>query len=192
MKKIISILLAITFLIVSTFTIYAAEFTQSGNSKIPVSISYKDLTRLEEVANGMYIDRSYKIVNAIKYNGNSNIWIVRLSFLKDGESVLEDYVINLYPYIIDNETNVVTSLPFRSVEDGNKIFGPAWFYFGLLDNIAHNICGFGIAERINRWPKWEDLSFNGNNGLTYGKVGYIGSYKEPCSENFIHEHLQIS
>ena len=65
------------------------------------------------------------------------------------------------------------------------MYGPSWYYFGLFDDVTHNICGFAIAERLRRWPAWDDMTFS---GVTKRNIGYSGTYTENPRYSFIEEH----
>lgn len=182
---------ALAFTMVMTMSANAATFTGGnviGNviTKVPTSISYEDLTRLESVATDATGKQAY-IVNATKYNGNDNTWIVRLAFGNGTYENGADYVITLLPYSSDVISQQVLSLPFKDVAEGTELYGTSWFYFGLFDNETHNICGYGLAERIKRWPKWDDLSFTGTNKR---KNTYTGSYTEACNSTFLADHIE--
>lgn len=186
MKRIVSLVLAASFVFASVFSVSAASYVQNGTVKTTTFISYKDLNRLTEVATTEK-GKQCRIVNAQKYNGSDTTWIVRLSFA--GETA--DYAITCFPYGRDPKTQEITTLPFKSKEEGNAWAcngqKTSWFYFGLFDDVMHNSCGFGIAERIKRWPEWNDLNFSGK---TTRGVYYTGSYAEGSSEAFIENHIK--
>lgn len=190
-KRIISLVLALTFVFASVLSTNAASFSQGATvgtvtTKNPTSISYKDISRLAELATNVR-GKQARIVNATRYNGSSTVWVVRLNFGEGGDQCAADFIINVYPYSWDSKTQSVTSLPFANVEEGTAKFGPCWYYFGLFDDVTHQSCGFAIAERIKRWPNWTDMSFS---GVTYRGVAYNGSYTEPNDQAFIEKHIQ--
>lgn len=190
MKKIISLVLALTFVCATVITTNAATFSQGATvgsitTKNPTSISYKDVSRLAEVATNVR-GKQARVVNATKYNGSNTTWIVRLNFGEGGDQCAADFVLNVYPYSWDSKTQSVTSLPFASLEDGAAKYGPCWYYFGLFDDATHQSCGFAVAERIKRWPNWTDNTFS---GVTYRGIGYTGSYAEGCDNAFIEKHI---
>ncbi len=188
-KALLSAILVNT--LVLGFSANAATFT-GGNvvnnviTKVPTSITYEDLTRLESVATDATGKQAY-IVNATKYNGSDSTWIVRLAFGNGTYENGADYVITLLPYSSDVNTQQVVSLPFKDIAEGTEIYGTSWFYFGLFDNDTHNICGYGLAERIKRWPRWDDLSFT---GTSKRKNTYTGSYTEVCNSMFLADHIE--
>ena len=190
-KRIISLVLALTFVFASVLSTNAASFSQGSTvgtvtTKNPTSISYKDISRLAEIATNVR-GKQARIVNATKYNGSNTVWIARLNFGEGGDQCAADFVINVYPYSWDAKTLSVTSLPFANAEDGTAKFGPCWYYFGLFDDATHQSCGFAVAERIKRWPDWKDMTFS---GVTYRGVGYSGSYTEANDQAFIEKHIQ--
>lgn len=184
MKKIIGIVSIVAMMLTMAFSANAAQYSLNGNAKAPTSISYKDISRLVEVASSVKGSQA-KVVNAMRYNGSNTTWIVRLSYGAEGANS-EDFVLTTYPYVYDMEKKQVTSLPFKNVEEGTQMFGPSWMYFGLFGDNDFNSCGFCVAERIKRWPKWNDLSFN---GTTKKGITYKGSYAEPCSSTFLEDHM---
>ena len=196
MKKVISLVLAMSFVFASVFAANAASFSQSGATKTPTAISYRDFKRLveptkdkdgKEVPSVVEKVRGKKasIVNAVRYNGSNTTWIVRLSFGEAGDQCAADFVVTCYPYSRDPKTQTITSLPFTTVKEGTAIYGPCWYYFGLFDDIMHDSCGFAVCERIKRWPDWKDLSFSGS---TKRGVYYSGSYAEGNDTAFIENH----
>ena len=190
-KRVISLVLALTFVFASVFASNAATSNQGATvgsitTKNPTAISYKDISRLAELATTVR-GKQAKIVNATKYNGSNTTWIVRLNFGDGGDQCAADFVITCLPYSWDSVKLQPTSLPFGNVEEGTAMYGPCWYYFGLFDDVNHNSCGFAIAERIKRWPDWDDLTFS---GVTYRGVGYSGSYLEANDQAFIEKHIQ--
>lgn len=185
LKKIIGIISVVALVMVSCMPIFAANYKQSGKVKTPTSISYKDLLRLQNAATATRGGTAL-IVNAAKYQNSDTVWMVRMQYSKDNETYLEDYVVGVHPYAYDEISKQVVSLPFTSIEDGTAKYGPSWFYFGVLDDVSHNLCGFAVAERVRRWPAWNDVSYS---GTTYRGVPYVGSYPEGCSEAFMENHI---
>ena len=203
-KRIISLVLALTFVFASVLTTNAASFSQGATlgtitTKTPVAISYKDISRLAEIATNVR-GKQARIVNATKYNGSNTTWIVRLNFGDDGNQCAGDFVVNVYPYSWDLATQRVAALPFEGEADkgGTAKFGPCWYYFGLFDDVSHQICGFAVAERINRWPNWDDQRFDSAianqgtqfPGTTFRGVRYTGAYPEISSLSFVEDHIK--
>lgn len=187
-KFLVGLSLSITMVLLTVMSANAASFTGGsivGNvlTKTPTAISYADIARLAEVAteaNG----KQASIVNATKYNGSNTTWIVRLCYGNTYENAA-DYVLTVIPYSWDTVAGKVVSLPFANMEEGRAMYGPSWYYFGLFDDVTHNICGFAIAERLRRWPAWDDMTFS---GVTKRNIGYSGTYNEHPRYSFIEEH----
>lgn len=196
-KKIISLVLALTFVLSSVFSANAASYITDGQKKIPTELTLKDLDRLSKVMSTVRGKTAY-IVNAKRYNDNGTTWIVRMSFGEEGDQCAGDFVVNCYPYARDPKTQEINTLPFKTVEEGTKMFGPCWYFFGLFDDLHHNSCGFAVAERIKRWPSWRDYSFSKdemegqNSGRTYRGVVYSGSYTEEMDVNFVANHTKAN
>lgn len=188
-KRIVSLVLALTFVFASVFTANAATFSQGTTygtitTKNPTSMSYKDVGRLAEIASSVR-GKTARVVNATRYNGSNNTWIARLQF--DGaDQCAADFVLTTFPYSWDSATETVTSLPFKNVEEGTAMYGPCWYYFGLFDDATHQSCGFALAERIKRWPSWTDMTFSGQ---TSRGVHYTGAYTAPSDNAFIEAHI---
>ena len=189
MKKIIKMIITCIILFATLSNTFAATYVDSIQNgvitKNPTSFSYKDLLRLEEVATTV-TSKQVKVVNATKYNNNDNVWVVRLKFGNGDDVQFSDFVLTTLPYAKDSNDKVI-SLPFNTIEEGCELYGPKWYYFGIYDNATHNSCGFIIAERIKRYSKWMDLSFNGQNKKG---INYYGTYNEECSEDFLEEHIE--
>lgn len=191
MKKRILTLLAIVLIFTSFVNSYGAAYVESQNNgtivKTPTSFSYKDIIKIEEiatVANGKQV----KVVNAIKYNNDNNVWIARLKFGTDENSEYADFLLTTLPYTKNIETNKVVSLPFNTVEEGCKLYGAKWYYFGILDDKTHNTCGYIVAQRIKRWSKPYDLTFTGK---TKAGVIYTGAYTEDSNDEFLKLHIEV-
>lgn len=184
-KSIVSLSLALVMVLATAFGTFAATGTNSAAGRIPTSITLKDLTRITEIANSVR-GKSCKIVNA-KQLGSTE-WVVRLSFGDEGDQCAADFLISVLPYAYNEQIRKVTSLPFNpdDISTGTAIYGPCWYYFGVFDDVNHNICGFALAERIKRWPDWNDLTFN---GVSYRGRGVTGRYNLPCSEAFAEQNL---
>lgn len=193
MKKLLSLALVSTFVMLTAFNTSAATYVQGAQvgtviSKTPTNIFYKDLVRMEEVAtdtNG----KQARIVNATRYNGSSTTWIVRLDVGTGEEKTSADYVLNVVPYKKDTLTNQILEVPANGkAADGVPIYGPSWYYFGVYDDSAnHNLCGFVVAERIHRFASWKDLNFSGTNKRG---ISYTGSYTEESKVNFLETHIE--
>lgn len=185
MKKIIiSLFLTVSFVCAIAFSGNAASYVQNGDLRTPTAMTYKDFTRLEEVATEVR-GMQATVVNATRYNGRSDVWMVRISYGEGGKNYSEDYAITVCPFG-KSATGTVNTLPFKDVEDGTKKFGKGWYYFGLFDTNTYEICGYAIAERVKRWPEWLDLSFNGR---TFSGVQYTGNYPEASVLTFLTDHL---
>ena len=165
--------------------IKAASFVEGEAGKVPVNITYKDISRLAEIASKER-NKNAVIVNATQYKGKNSTWIVRLNFGDESDQCDGDFAINFFPYAYDKNKKMVTSLPFKDKNEGTTIFGPCWYYFGIFDEKTHDLCGFAVAERIKRWPWWYDQSYFGK---TYTGVFYDGDYIEPCDKDFITKHI---
>lgn len=192
MKKLLKTILTIMLTFTIFTTSYAATYTESINAdglttKIPSSISYKDFIRLEEVATAAN-EKQVKVVNAAKFNNNETIWVARLKFGTGDATECADFLLTTLPYTKDTKSNKVISLPFNSLTDGIALYGAKWYYYGIIDNKDHNICGYVVAQRIKRWSKWNDLDYSGK---TKAGVDVIGSYNEECNEEFIKLHTEI-
>lgn len=187
-KFLIGLSLSMTMVLLTAMSANAATYTGGnvvGNvlTKTPTAISYADIARLAEVAtetNG----KQASIVNATKYNGSNTTWIVRLCYGNTYENAA-DYVLTVIPYSWDTVAGKVVSLPFANLEEGKAMYGSSWYYFGLFDDVTHNICGFAIAERLRRWPAWDDMTFS---GITKRNISYSGTYSENPRYSFIEEH----
>lgn len=192
MKKIISVLLIVMMITSSIMPVSAATYTTGAIvgtvvSKTPTNVFYKDLIRFEEVATNTYGKQS-RIINATRYNGSATTWIVRLEVGSGEDKTTADYVLNVTPYSKDLATNQIVSVPANgNIQEGVAMYGPSWFYFGIFDDVKHDLCGFMVAERIRRYSAWGDLRFNGTNkrGITY-----TGSYPENSSSNFLEGHIE--
>lgn len=188
-KRIVSLVLACTFVFASAFAANAATYVDGPTvgtvvTKNPTSMSYKDLERLTVIASNVR-GKQAKIVNATRYNGSNTTWIVRL-FFAQGDQCAADFVVNVLPYSWDTQRQVVTSLPFKDAEEGTAMYGPCWYYFGLFDDATHQSCGFALAERIKRWPGTYDLTFS---GFTHRGVGYTGSYPTASEDDFMEKRI---
>ena len=158
------------------------------------------------------------VVNAVKLTGpngvdslGNNKWIVRLKY--DGynddncfqEVCYADFVVSTLKYAwdkINQSTKVPEGCPFSDEYEGTKMYGPCWYYYGLFDDNTHNICGYALAERINRWAKSDDLRYDSASGnlvpgshnqflpagMTHNGVQYTGSYLEPSADDFLETH----
>lgn len=171
MKRWLCLLMA---LLMMSSTCFAATYTKIGDSKTPVTIELKDFDRLLEVAKEVQ-NCNVIMTNAQKINDNT--WAVRLQYDRSAD-VTADYIVSTIPYTWNNDLRKVTSLPFKDIKEGTETYGPNWYYFGVFDAVDHEICGFGLAQRVKRWPSWDDLSFG------------TGYYSEPCSVNFYSNHLK--
>ncbi len=83
-----------------------------------------------------------------------------------------DYYVSVLPYRereagVDAQGKVRTEAVNVPDEFGdmynNKKFGPAWFFCMLFDETQpsgkRDIIGYLVAQRITRWPDWNDLRF---------------------------------
>lgn len=190
MKKLIKTI--ITFLIIlgtitNTFAATYIDNTQNETqSKNPTGFSYKDIMKLEEIAT-IANEKQVKVVNATKYNNDDAVWIVRLKFGTDESTEYADFLLTTLPYIKDMNTNKV-SLPFNTIAEGCGLYGPKWYYYGILDDKNHDICGYIVAQRIKRWSKWSDLEYT---GIAKNGTIYAGFYNEECNDEFLRLHVEI-
>lgn len=222
-KRIISLLLAVSFVLASALNTFAAsavsiapnrsrvvdikkDGTVIGQKTVyddlrPTAITYKDLRQLVKIVKKVYPNKDYKIINARPYNNDPSTWIVRLhcDFENSKDNFCQgDFVINVLDYHFDATSFKLTSLAdlygingtmdlgSPELKSACKLYGPCWYYFGLFDDAYHDICGFGLAQRIKRWPTWDDLTFNGS---TYDGKYYTGSYTEKSDMNFLENHI---
>lgn len=188
-KIIIGILLSVNLVIITISNSFAATFI-GGNTvnnvltKTPTYVTLDDIARLAEIATEVN-GKQASIVNAVRYNNSNTTWIVRLCFGNSYENAA-DYVLTVLPYSWDIGASKVVSLPFKSTEEGREIYGSSWYYFGLFDDVSHNICGFAIAERLRRWPAWADKTYS---GTTKRGVEYSGIYTSDPSYSFIEDYV---
>lgn len=185
-KTIITFVMVLGIITNSFAATYVDSIQNNTRVKNPTGFSYKDLIRLEEIA-ASTSGKQVKVVNAVKYNNNKNIWIVRLKYGIGDEVEYADFVLTTLAYAKDSNSDTIISLPFKTIEEGCEIYGPKWYYYGIYDDTNHNSCGFIVAERIKRWSKWSDLNFTGKNKKG---INYYGNYNEECSENFLEEHIE--
>ena len=195
MKKLLSLVLCLTFIVSTVFNAFAATYVDGAQvgtvvSKTPTNLFYKDFVHLEEVASDVN-GKQARIVNATRYNGSNTTWVVRLEITSAEGKTSADYVVNVVPYSRDLITNQVLSIPANGkAADGVPIYGSSWYYCGVYDDTtSHNICGFLLAERIHRFASWNDLNFTGTNKRG---IEYSGSYKEECSSNFLESHIETT
>lgn len=184
MFKTISLIVMIFSLSICTHAATYVGSAQSGTivTKTPTSISYSDLSRFTIIASKS-TGKQAKILNATKVNGSNTTWAMRICYDKYENAA--DYIVNVLPYSIDTSTGKVLSLPFSTVEEGTKLYGKSWFYFVVYDNVDKEICGYAIAERIRRFPNFNDNTFAGR---TVRNIEYSGFYEEPSSYTFMEEH----
>lgn len=191
-------------------------------------LHHDDGTKVE-VPHQTHIDKDQATIVNAKQLGNLE-WIVRFKFGEgDAEgrgAVYEDYRITTLGYYADNTNpadpkyymvypdgskELVTSFDRTLVKYG-KDLGPntkgSAYYFGLFDDLGnHDICGFGVATRLKRWPEWNDLSYSyqsetiefpENSGKYWVRGEFIGCadsnkfvrgfYDQPSSTNYLAEH----
>lgn len=184
-----SFVLAMTLVVATAISTNAATYNTNtlGNvvTKTPTAITYKDLRGLVAVASKER-GKQARIINAQKYNGSDTTWVARLYFGDEGDQCAADFAITTIPYSWDTVKLMVTSLPFADTAEGTKMYGPCWYYFGVFGTRDHQSCGFGLAERIKRWPEWYDRTFS---GVTHRGVGYTGSYAEESNVDFLENKL---
>lgn len=181
MKKLISLCLALCLVFGSIINTNAASYIVSnGVFKTPSTVELKDFKRLLEVAREVQ-SCDVKITNAQQID--STTWAVRLQYDREKDRTA-DYIVTTLAYGWDNNSRKVISLPFDNTKDGTGKYGPNWYYFGLFSSDDHEICGFGLAERIKRWPSWNDLTFS---GTTFSGKTYNGTYAQLCSEHFVED-----
>ena len=185
MKKIVCLILASVMSLSILISSNAGSFTPQGYTRVPTSISYKDISHLADVVADVR-GKETIIVNATSYQGKPTTWIARIGVATEsGEYEYDDYAITTCPYGLDPNTNTVNTLPFSSIDEGRAMYGTSWYYFGIFDDLTNSICGFGIAERIKRWSEYSDLSYTGS--CARG-IAYTGLFPEACSVTFIQEH----
>lgn len=91
---------------------------------------------------------------------------------KAPQSFRGDYYVSVLPYRereagVDAEGKMRTEAVNVPDEFGdlynNNMFGPAWFFCMLFDETQpsgkRDIIGYLVAQRISRWPDWNDLRF---------------------------------
>lgn len=188
-KRMISFAATLAMMISFAFGANAAIYV-GGNTngavmtKTPTAIAYGDLARFTIVASKA-MGKEAKILNATRVNGSNTTWAMRICY--DNYENAADYIVSVLPYSIDVSTGKVLSLPFNTVEEGTKLYGKSWFYFVLYGNEDKSICGYAVAERIRRFPKFSDNTFSGK---TKRNIEYSGIYEEPTSYTFMEEHLK--
>lgn len=188
-KKIVSLILSLTFVLSQVVSVCAATYVGGAAngvimSKTPTAISLNDLKRFTTIASNS-TGKQAKILNATRVNGSNTTWAMRICY--DNYENAADYIVSVLPYSIDVSTGKVLSLPFNTVEEGTKLYGKSWFYFVLYGNEDKSICGYAVAERIRRFPKFSDNTFSGK---TKRNIEYSGIYEEPTSYTFMEEHLK--
>ena len=91
---------------------------------------------------------------------------------KASQTFRGDYYVSVLPYRereagVDAEGKMRTEAVNVPDEFGdlynNNMFGPAWFFCMLFDETQpsgkRDIIGYLVAQRITRWPDWNDLRF---------------------------------
>lgn len=161
---------------------------QGHDLRYVAEIELEDLNRLVKVLNRQNVDgkdlgpvKNYtgnngvygmKIVNAKQLA--SNEWVIRI-YDQGTQMITGDYLVTARPY----ETDAL-GLPYdvpQENEHYNAQYGPAWFFCGLFGDGSgtirqrkddgsyevksdnHQIIGYAIAQRITRWPAWDDLHY---------------------------------
>jgi hypothetical protein len=132
--------------------------------------------------------KNMKIVNAKQLT--SNEWVIRV-YDEGTQMINGDYLVTARPYETD-ELGLPCNVP-ENTERYAAEYGPAWFFCGLFGDGSgtvrvrrddgtyenpksdnHQIIGFAIAQRITRWPAWEDL--------TYGELPNAHSDGNPANQ----------
>lgn len=162
-KRKLGLIVIFIFIFMNIFSISAAPAP---------SLSIVNINRLAGVITKIRGKQTI-LINAANC-GTPDKWVARV--YSDINNRIEDFALTTY------EKN---GLPFSSVEEGNAIFGPGWFYYGIYDSANSNVFGYVVAEKINNYPKWEDLSFSGK---TNRGVRFEGSYTENNDKDFITNH----
>jgi hypothetical protein len=88
------------------------------------------------------------------------------------QSFRGDYYVSAIPYrereIVDENGKVIKTTPVNVPDEfgdlyNNKMYGPAWFFCMLFDETQpigkRDIIGYLVAQRITRWPDWNDNRF---------------------------------
>lgn len=146
-----------------------------------------------------------KIINAKRLDATH--FVIRMEFGERGkdDTICEDFFITPASYTRDetDKADIQYYIGSDKVYTANemvKLYGPSCFYFGVFDDNTHDICGFGIAERIKRWPEWSDLSykpdefcFKDSNIFSRftsfaNSIGDNFTYNEKSSQSFVEEH----
>lgn len=142
------------------------------------SIERLETTPLKLQSMHDYVSKGNKIrfVNGVRLSDTE--FVIRVdcdiqdSDAKAPQSFRGDYYVSVLPYRereagLDAEGKMRTEAVNVPDEFGdlynNKMFGPAWFFCMLFDETQplgkRDIIGYLVAQRITRWPDWNDLRF---------------------------------
>ena len=227
MKRLVAALAAIALIATMSLNVFAATPTRTNSKtrRTVATVTLNDLVRLQDVLNenvvgGKQLGKvesvpsgtEVRIINAKQLA--SNEWVIRVD--ADGQQTFKgDYYVFTREYVCNEE-----GLPFNvpTLATDTAKYGPAWFYCGLFDDTgSHDIIGYAIAQRIKRWPMWEDLAYTTGSdaayldtvqtradGTTFKNVGsaqavaslkgislpyIVGHYDGPSEKNWLANHL---
>ena len=142
------------------------------------TIERLETTQLKLQSMHDYVSKGNKIrfVNGVRLSDTE--FVIRVdcdiqdSDAKAPQSFRGDYYVSVLPYRereagVDAEGKLRTEAVNVPDEFGdlynNKMFGPAWFFCMLFDETQplgkRDIIGYLVAQRITRWPDWDDLRF---------------------------------
>lgn len=218
-KRIMAVCLVLSFVVAMSLNAFAAipvrAYSQKDTYREASVVTIKDIERLFKVCNAQVVDgkklgsvesmvgansanRTINFINGKKLSNTE--WVIRVDS-EVQETFKGDYYVTVLPYQCDGEGNPINVPSQTSTVYGNGQFGPAWFYCGLFDEgNDHKICGYAVAQRITRWPAWEDLSYttdslaikaaaDKNVKIPYGNRYISGSYDTLCSSTWLETQL---
>ena len=137
-----------------------------------------ETTQLKLTSMHDYVSQGKKIrfVNGLRLSDTE--FVIRVdcdiqdSDAKASQSFRGDYFVSVLPYRereagLDSEGKMRVEAVNVPGEFGdlynNNMFGPAWFFCMLFDETQpegkQDIIGYLVAQRITRWPDWNDLRF---------------------------------
>ena len=215
MKRLVAALTAIALIATMSLNVFAGTPTRTNSKtrRTIATLTLNDLVRLQDVLNenvvgGKQLGKvesvpsgtEVRIINAKQLA--SNEWVIRVD--ADGQQTFKgDYYVFTREYVCNEE-----GLPFNvpTLATDTAKYGPAWFYCGVFDDSgSHEIIGYAIAQRIKRWPMWEDLVYttgseheslqpNGTAQAAASRRGIslpyiVGSYDGPSEKDWLANHL---
>lgn len=215
MKRLVAALTAIALIATMSLNVFAGTPTRTNSKtrRTIATLTLNDLVRLQDVLNenvvgGKQLGKvesvpsgtEVRIINAKQLA--SNEWVIRVD--ADGQQTFKgDYYVFTREYVCNEE-----GLPFNvpTLATDTAKYGPAWFYCGVFDDSgSHEIIGYAIAQRIKRWPMWEDLVYttgseheslqpNGTAQAAAARRGIslpyiVGSYDGPSEKDWLANHL---